>query len=178
MQLILHDVSKDGLVQRSMDTCARIRSVFNKKGNLKTLQDVCKALKARILPPQPRSHECENDSDSDPIAIVEEICKKFQRNVFPFFEMIFQTRICWNLQSATLVVKFLGNTMKTTTQLINGGAVASVWANSAPIVRMHFSVMNQVCVMNVMILMQPSCMQSRAEREVKSVMKCHSLSPY
>jgi hypothetical protein len=34
--------------------------------------------------------------------------------------------------------------------------------------------------MNVMILMQPSCMQSRAEREVKSEssMKCHSLSPY
>ena len=31
-----------------------------------------KRRRARILPPQPKSRECENDSDSDPIAIVEE----------------------------------------------------------------------------------------------------------
>ena len=48
VQLILNDISENALVQKSMDACARIRSIFNKKVNLKTLQDVCKALRKSI----------------------------------------------------------------------------------------------------------------------------------
>jgi len=61
----------------------------------------------RIIPPPPTPYdECEHDSDSDPIAIVDEMdLQEIPTKCLPFMEMVSLTRICWNLQSATRVVK-------------------------------------------------------------------------